>query len=73
MIEYHHKPDLHVRDILFMGVGLRNEVFISFHILVEVLDIRVNDTGKRVEVSPVAGDHTALWIDSKQLYEKREV
>jgi hypothetical protein len=69
MIEYRTK-DVQKGDILFMCVAVGPQ---HLYILVEVLDVRHFESNTRVEVSPIAGDRSCIWVDSKQLFEKRIV
>jgi len=72
MIEFKHKPQLCVGDILYMEVMIPVVGGEHFYILVEVSDVRTHEKGIRVEVSPVAGDRSCVWVDSKRLYEKKD-
>lgn len=66
MIEYRIK-DVHKGDILFLPAMSNGH---TFSILVEVLDVRHYETNTHVEVTPIAGDGSCIWVDGKQLREK---
>jgi len=72
MIEFKHKSQLCVGDILYMEVMIPVVRDKHFYILVEVSNIRIQEEGIRVEVSPVAGDRSCVWVDSQRLYEKKD-
>lgn len=69
MIEYKTK-DVQKGDVLYLEVECDDIVCRQrFYVLVEVLDVR----GTRAEVSPIAGDRSCVWIESKLLRERRHV
>jgi hypothetical protein len=70
MIEYkRNKSDLHIGDILYLKMmpADGNHSF-SVYVLVEVTDLTAQRSA--VEVMPVAGDSSVIWVPPSLLWER---